>query len=110
MVIIMNIKKHLFIFCILFIVSFIALNGYVFGVVTYRNHKLSKYDLNHNWFYEANEQMDDFGYWENKSNNSSIHMLFLSKELVYSSLVISFSIIAIYDLIVIICKYFKKRL
>jgi hypothetical protein len=60
----MNIKKQLIIFFSVFIVSFIMINSTTYGIVTYRNYKLSQYDLNQNGFFELNEQIEDFEYWE----------------------------------------------
>lgn len=84
----MNIKKQLIVFFSVFIVSFIMINSTIYGIVTYRNYKLSQYDLNQNGFFELNEQIEDFEYWETKCK-STLNMLFLSKETIYISLILS---------------------
>lgn len=83
-------------------------NGTIYGIVAYRNFKFEQFDSNKNGFIEVNEQYGDFKYWDDKCNNSSLHMLFLSKETFYISLIVSVLFTILFNLSVKVTSHVKK--
>lgn len=104
-------KKSVVIFLTSFLIIFIVLNSIIWGRFVYINHKVDSYDINKDGFYDLTEQNDEFDYWFKKSTQgASSHMLLLSKETVFASLMFSFIIVFMYNVIIIIYKTHKKKM
>lgn len=104
----MCLKKQLIVFFATFVVSVFLINGTIYGIVAYRNFKFEQFDSNKNGFIEVNEQYGDCKYWDDKCNNSSLHMLFLSKETFYISLIVSVLFTILFNLFVKVTSHIKK--